>query len=408
MKILQLCNKIPYPPKDGGSIATFNLTKSFAALEQQVDILAINTSKHYVDLQKISKEIAPITKINGVYINTETSFVGAFINLLFSRKPYNAQRFISKKFADAIKEQLQNSVYDIIQLEGLYLIPYVPIIRQYSNALISYRAHNVEHEIWERTAKNTQSRLKRRYITNLSNRIKQMEVAALNTYDVILPITQRDAFSLEKMGNLKPVHITPTGIDTQNIIPKNSDIEYPSLFHIGSLDWTPNQEGLVWFVDNCWYTLNKQFPDLKFYIAGRNAPDWLISKFHKKNIVYCGEVDDAQAFMQNKAIMVVPLFSGSGMRIKIIEGMALGKTIITTTIGSEGIFSTHRKNILLAETKEQFIEEISEIINNKSLFQLIEKNSIRFIRKYFDNIEITKSLIEFYTSQLEIRNQISN
>jgi len=88
--------------------------------------------------------------------------------------------------------------------------------------------------------------------------------------------------------------------------------------------------------------------------------------------------------------------------------MALGKTIITTTIGSEGIFSTHRKNILLAETKEQFIEEISEIINNKSLFQLIEKNSIRFIRKYFDNIEITKSLIEFYTSQLEKRNQISN
>ena len=104
----------------------------------------------------------------------------------------------------------------------------------------------------------------------------------------------------------------------------------------------------IWFVENCWPGLHQQFPNLKFYVAGRNAPAWLINKFHYPNIEFVGEVEDAYRFMNSKSIMIVPLFSGSGMRIKIIEGMALGKTIVSTEIGAEGIEVSDNENILIA------------------------------------------------------------
>lgn len=105
--------------------------------------------------------------------------------------------------------------------------------------------------------------------------------------------------------------------------------------------------------------------------------------------------------MNSKAIMIVPLFSGSGIRIKIIEGMALGKIIISTSIGTEGINSTHNKNILIADTPENFIKEIEKILHDQNIFSKIGKNAIEFVKENFDNLAISSSLIDFYKSQIK-------
>ncbi|MBT6764207.1 MAG: glycosyltransferase family 4 protein, partial [Prolixibacteraceae bacterium] len=315
-----------------------------------------------------------------------------------SKKPYNAVRFISGPFKTGLKNLLQENKFDIIQLEGLYVCPYIPLIRQYSSAKIVYRAHNIEHEIWERTSEMA-SGLVRIYLKILSNRIKKFEKGLLNNYDLLVPITERDRAILDEMGNTKPFHVSQTGIDSSVLIPNSKKLEHPSLFHIGSLEWTPNQEGLIWFIDNCWPAIHEKFPNLTFYIAGRNAPVWLQKKFGYPKIVFKGEVADAYDFMNSKSIMAVPLFSGSGMRIKIIEGMALGKPIVTTPIGTEGISTTSGKNILIAETKTEFIDAISKLIDDKELFDKIGKNAIEYIHEKFDNITTASALVEFYKMQ---------
>src|SRR5690606_3466459 len=132
------------------------------------------------------------------------------------------------------------------------------------------------------------------------------------------------------------------------------------------------------FINNCWPEIHDKFPELKFYIAGRQAPDWLIRHFDKPNIVYMGEIEDAYQFMNSKAIMVVPLFSGSGMRIKIIEGMALGKPIVTTPIGTEGISTESGKNIIIAEGVQEFIYGVERLISDKKLFHSIGSNAIEY------------------------------
>lgn len=399
MKILQLTNKVPYPDNDGGTIACLNMSKGFHSMGHEVTILAMNTLKHHIKLADIPGPIKKTARFILVNVPAPITPSGAFANLLFSRLPYNAERFIDSNFKKELEKLLSSEKFDLIQLEGLYVCPYIETIRKYSQAKIAYRAHNIESEIWDRSIRMA-SGIKKAYLKILLRRLRKFETRILNTYDLLVPITPRDAQAFQKMGNHRPVFVSQTGINLSSLNPDLSAFEFPSLFYIGALDWAPNQEGLIWFIENCWPTLTEKFPDLKFYIAGRNAPKWLEEKTGQKNVIFLGEIESAQQFMNSKAVMVVPLFSGSGMRIKIIEGMALGKTIVTTPVGTEGISTTHAENIWVAETASGFITIIGNLVENKTLCEKTGMNAIRYIQEHFDNAVLASALDDFYKKQL--------
>lgn len=401
MKILQLHNKVPYPPKDGGAIGVWNFTLEFAKQGHDVTLFAMNTKKHYCQINSIPKEYTDIINIIAVDVNVNITYWGAFSNLLFSNKPYNAKRFILNNYKDKLIEILKSNEFDIILLEGLYLCPYIETIRKYSKAIIAFKAHNVEHEIWERVAKNENDFLKGSYLKILSNRIKKMKYRFINKYDVLHTLTERDVNMFNSMGNKKPYFVSPVGIDTSHLIPQREKITYPSIFYLGALDWAPNQEGLIWFIRNVWQNLVEKYPELKFEIAGRNAPDWLVKILNEKNVVFHGEIQNAYEYINNHAIMLVPLLSGSGMRIKIVEGLALGKSIVTTSIGTEGIDTTHNINILIADTAEKFQKQIEKLLLDKALFDSMGHSAIKFVKQKFDIKHITKSLIDFWTKNLK-------
>ncbi|UCH15553.1 MAG: glycosyltransferase [Bacteroidales bacterium] len=402
MKILQLCNKFPYPPKDGGAIAIYNLTKGLSNNGHDVTLLAMNTRKHYVVPGEAEKALKDIAELEYVNINTNISIVKALINLLFSRIPYNAERFISDKFTKKIISILNENKFDIIQIEGLYLTPYIKVIRQYSDAGISYRAHNIEHEIWERIVSNERNYFKKMYLKMLAGRVKNFEINSLNSYDLLVPITHRDALILNNLGNHKPFKVSPAGFDIKKVKSGNNNVDPRALFFLGSLDWIPNQEGIIWFIKRILPGVIIKNPDVRFFIAGRNAPDRLIRKITKNNnIIFLGEVEDAFDYMKNKAIMIVPLFSGSGMRVKIIEGMALGKAVVTTSTGAEGIDARHYENIIIADSETDFEKEIVNLLENKSFFTKIGENAQKFIVENMDNNKITAELAKFYKANLK-------
>jgi glycosyltransferase involved in cell wall biosynthesis len=394
MQILQIANKFPYPAKDGGAIATLNLARSFASIGHKVTMLAINTSKHYTDPASLPAELSALIRFISVPVNTDISMARLVSNFLFSSLPYNAERFISKAFDDKLKELLTSEKFDIIQLEGLYLAPYLETIRAYSDAKVVMRAHNIEHEIWDRTV-TKQKGIRKWYIRHLAGRIRKMELQYLNLYDAVLPITLRDDKLLKKLGCDIPSHVVPMGINAGELIPDHTMLDFPSVFHIGALDWMPNQEGLLWFFEKVWGKILEKHPDLKFYLAGRNAPE-NFKVLPYPNIVYLGEVDDAYAFIRSKAVMIVPVLSGSGMRIKIIEGMALGKAIVATSIGTEGIATTHGRDILISDDPEEFSAGVCKLVENRSFCLEIGKNARNFVTAQYDNLAISSSLAAFY------------
>lgn len=395
MKILQLCKKFPYPLKDGESIAITYLSKALHQLGAKVTLLAMNTSKHYFDMQKIPKDFNHYEGIHTARVDNQIKIWDAFLNL-FSNESYHITRFISTDFEKKLIQLLQEEQFDIVQLETLYLAPYIPIIKKYSSAIVSMRGHNVEHEIWERIADHTGFFIKKWYLKHLTKKLKAFEIQQLDHYDILLAITQRDLELYQSLGYQSKALVTPIGIDSCGYVADNDSYQNKmTISFIGSLDWMPNLEGLQWFLDEIWAQLSARFPNVELHIAGRNTPDWML-QMNLKNIHIHGEVPDALDFINDHSLMIVPLLSGSGMRVKILEGMALGKVVLTTSMGLEGIDATDKKEVLIANQPEDFIEAVEYCYQNQDkLMDLGQRAQILVAQKY-DNLEIARTVIRKY------------
>jgi glycosyltransferase involved in cell wall biosynthesis len=393
MKILQVCSKIPYPSKDGGSIAMNILTEGLIACGNQVSVMAMRTPKSDIKDEVIDPSYRKRTNYRAVFVNTSVKPLPAFIHL-FSGKSYNITRFYSKRFENTLKNLLTTEHFDIVQLETLWVTPYVETIRKYSRAKVVFRSHNVEHIIWKRLAEVATHPLKKWYLKLLANRLKKYEISMLNKYDGIASITELDALKFKELGCTIPVVHIPFGITLSHYTCTGSPA-FPSLFHIGAMDWMPNEEAIRWFLKKIWPEIHLKYPDLNLYLAGRNMPPWLL-ELKMKNVQVLGEVQNAVEFINSKSIMIVPLQSGGGMRIKIIEGMALEKTIISTTIGAEGIACQNKVNILIADTEKEFEQAIDLCMANKKLSETIGKNARLLVESTYDNRKICERLFEFY------------
>ena len=400
MHILQICNKPPYPPLDGGTIGMNNVTQGLVEDGHTVKVIAVNPPKHYVNLNDLPAEYVRKTGIELVFIDTNLKPVDAFLNL-FTRKSYHIERFISNDFNEKLIEILKKGTFDIIQVESIFLMSYLKTLHTYSSAKVVLRTPNIEFRIWKRLTSQAKNPLKKVYLSLLTGRLRKWELAQINRADAVYTVTINDRDFLKEMGCIKPITFIPTGIDiTKKTGLDISQVEFPSLFHIGALDWLPNQEAIRWFLKNVWQKVHSQFPNLKFYIAGRNAPRWILN-LKMNNVVVLGEVADAGEFISSKSVMIVPLMSGSGMRVKIIEGMMLGKTIISSSIGIEGIIHDNNENVLIANTPEEFYIAIEKCINNRTFCETIGRNAILNAKENYDNNALTQKLVRFFNELLK-------
>jgi polysaccharide biosynthesis protein PslH len=402
MKILQLCKKFPYPLKDGEAIAVTYLSRALQQLGAEVSLLSMNTSKHYFDIQQLPADFNHYHQIELVDIDNRIKIHEAFFNL-FSKKSYHIQRFVSKNFEKALINLLEKNDFDLVQLETLYLAPYVETIRRHSKAKIVMRSHNVESEIWKRVAQNTPFGAKKFYLDLLTKRLEKFEIAQLNQYDLLAAITQRDLDFFKEWGCNIPACVAPIGLDLADYElspkPASTPKPFPTCCFIGSLDWLPNTEGIEWLLQKVWPLVLKKVPQAQFFIAGRNAPDWL-KQGQWKNVTVVGEVASAPEFIQQHEIMLVPLLSGGGMRVKILEGMALEKAVISTDLGAEGIIACPKTQILLANSPEQFAEKVIQCIENKPYCQQIGQQARQFIQNNYDNLAIARRLLLFYEQKI--------
>lgn len=400
-KVLQLCNKAAFPPNDGSSIAIYNM--AMGLLENNVDLhlLTINTKKHYKPDAGVPEEFKKRSHYRSVYKNTSTSTMGALGNL-FSGSSYFVSRFRFAEFEKELIAALKANTFDIIQLEGLFMGVYIPVIKKYSKARIVLRAHNVEHFIWNRHIANEKNPFKKAYLGLQNKRLKSFELEVLSKVDAIVPITETDKKTFVNLGFKKPLFSCITGVDVKVYQEKTSLPEkVKTVFYFASMDWLPNQEAVEWFLDNCWDKIHKQVPDARFIIAGRGMPSNLLH-LRKSNVLIVENVTDGKAFFQQHQVMIVPLLSGSGLRIKIIEGMAYGKAIVTTSVGCEGIHCTDNKNIMMADRPQEFVKSVVELLKNDQQRLSIEKEATAFAYKEFNNLEVVASLVEFYKQLLNV------
>jgi glycosyltransferase involved in cell wall biosynthesis len=377
-----------------------NTIKGLVSQGHDVSLFALNTSEHRVASHQIINDL--IAKINykSYDIDITMSFFDAFFNL-FSNKTHYVNRFYHDGFARLITEELNNKHYDIVQFEGLYMSSYLDVVRKHTKARLIYRAHNIEHQVWLRMARQKFDPIKKAYLKRVSQKLKLYELEQFNRFDAILAITGQDCKAMLDFGTKVTIGVLPVGLDMDRYQPDFTKTEFPSLFFLGSLDWLPNREGLTWFLDNFYADLIEGDLRVKFYVAGHAIPEEMDEYEVMGKIFISGEVDDALEYVNSKAVMVVPLLSGGGMRVKIVEGMALQKCIISTSLGLEGINCIHGENVLVANNKEEFKEAIKQCIADEKMCRHIGMNARKLVEEDHDINKITLKLVEFYRQLIE-------
>ncbi|RZL53513.1 MAG: glycosyltransferase [Pedobacter sp.] len=334
MKILLITKRIPFPPNSGYPIVVYNTMKGLLQLGADITLFSLNPANSRLDLEDISDPIFEKIKTHTHDLDTEVNVWAAFFNI-FTNESYNVSRYYNEDAARQLENVLRENTFDIIQFEGLFVVPYLDVVKANSNAKLIYRAHNIEFTMWERLSHSESFLIRRKYF-------------------------------------------------------------------LGAMDWRPNQEGLEWFLDDIWPDIEKLNKDLRFYIAGKNMQKHFF-EYDSDNLIVEGEVFDAVEFMNSKAIMIVPLISGTGMRVKIIEGMAMKKCIIATTTAAEGINCRHGHDILIADSADEFYRSILQCVINPKRWLEIGENARKTVENEHGVHLISSQMLNIYEDLISVK-----
>jgi glycosyltransferase involved in cell wall biosynthesis len=396
VKALILTNRVPFPPNSGYPIVVYNTIKGLLSQGVAITLFSLNVSKHKVDVDDIYDPIFEQISFHSYHVDTDVNIWGAFFNI-FSNQSYNVSRFYDDDAARILENILREGEFDIIQFEGLFVVPYLDLVKENSKAKLIYRAHNIEFDVWERLAARERFTPRRKYLEFLSRRLKIYEKEQINRFHQVFAISEPDRQNILQFGCQTKLEVFPVAVDFERYKVDLSKTSFPTLFHLGAMDWRPNKEGLEWFLEEIWPDIEKLSGELRFYIAGKKMQRHFFD-YDSDNLIVEGEVFDAVEFMNSKAIMIVPLLSGSGMRVKIIEGMAMQKCIIATSMAAEGINCEHGKDILIADTPDEFYRSILQCITQPHRWREIGEQARKTVERDHDINGNAKRMLEIYTA----------
>jgi glycosyltransferase involved in cell wall biosynthesis len=433
MKILVVGNRVPWPLHDGGAIATYGMLRSLAENGAEVDFFSFNTKKHFAENTIIEKYFG-FCKVHLVSLDASVKPLKALWNLLFGGS-YHMERYDNLEAAVELYDLIQSSNYDCVMAEGLYSMPIAlrvmkqlsvkadglgsNEIHENSNESVQkksikwvYRSHNLEYQIWERLAISEQQPLKRWYLALQSKRLKRYEIDAWCEMDAIVPIVETDSNVIlatvseihknnqlnsgYSVANQPQIHVYQPGIAIESPF---AFVHRPlSIFHIGSMEWQANEQGVMWFLKKVWPRVLSAQPNVKFHLAGKGLSK-TDPRFFQTGIVNHGEVDDAEVFMQSRGIMIVPIQAGSGIRIKSLEAMALGVPVVSTSIGAQGLTVESGKQMIIADDPEGFADGIIQLLLNPAASQEITQQARAYVEQHHNLKRNTAELLGFLQSR---------
>lgn len=381
MRILQLTPRLPFPPIDGGRVVMLQIARALARHGCDVHVLSLNPRKQRGDVEAARRALAPIP-LDAVDLDT-SAHAAAALHALCHGLPHLVARFLSDAFREQLQATLRAHAFDLVQIESPFLLPYVPAIREASRARVVLRALNVEFRIWEQMASHARNPIRRAALRAIARSLRRYEIAQLDTCDALVPITEDDARDFRTLGATRPMHVLPGGIDLgpYTPLPRNDSVGF-----LGSLDYRPNQEAVRWIADE----LRPRLPSARIRIGGSNAPASLAARIRIE------DVPDAAAFIESMQVMIAPLFSGGGMRVKILEAMALARPVVATSVGAAGLDAQPGRDLLLADDADSFAHAIESLLRDPRAAETLGRAGRALVERRYDVDTLAKELLTFY------------
>lgn len=389
MRILLITPRLPWPPVDGGRVAMSTLATSLASAGADIRVLSLNPQKHR------GTAISPLP-LEAFDIDTSRVLAPA-ARSLSRRLPCVVARFVSPAFERRAVDVLRAFKPDVVQVESPFMLPYVGAVRSSSPAAIALRSLNVEFRIWETLADSEPSVPKRFAYRKVAASLRKYEVRAMRELDAIVPISIADANDFRELGVDVPMHVAPCGMRT---FASTHTAEPFTVAFLGSLDYRPNQEAVRWIVRQLWPRVVAQVPEARLTIAGSSPPPWMAG-LTGDSVRFAGRVEDSAAFLQQHAVVIAPLFAGGGMRIKVLEAMALGRPLVATALGAGGVDVRDGHDALLAEDAGSFATAVVQLLRDPALATRIGASARATVSREYDPDAIARGLLGFYESLIE-------
>lgn len=404
MNILQLSHRLPWPPVDGGKKGTLGFVEGY---RKHADV-----SSHSLLCMCPTEEVGWAREWQSGNMDlafdpmdARNNVLDFLLNTLFSSKPYNIAKYKRASFEALIEAAVRQCVPDVVHFDSLHTAWYTDLVGDLApRALKVLRCHNAEHIILKRLAESQINPFKKSLIGLQAKRLLRYEAAELDSFDLILAITEEDA---QRFRDINPgiddkMMVIPAGAVLPPQLPASPSAgDKPlRLLHIAAMDWIPNQEALRWLLTKVLPILNSLNVNFHLDVIGKNMPAEFLN-WQQDNVSVHGFVQDLQPYLSRAHLALVPLQVGGGMRVKILDYWSMGIPVVATRIGAEGLSDFEVPVVALGDTPQEFATEIVRLSASLADREALRTAAFRNVSEHYGWPSLIGKLVAHYQSMLQ-------
>ncbi|MBN1162991.1 MAG: TIGR03087 family PEP-CTERM/XrtA system glycosyltransferase [Candidatus Krumholzibacteriota bacterium] len=375
MRILFLTARLPFPPIGGDKLRAFNFIK-YLARHHDVDLISFISDQDEID--NISEYSPLVGQCHTVKLSKKRSYFNSFCGL-FSSLPLQIKYYSSAKMQQVISRQLKTWEYDLIFVHLFRMAEFVKDYDQVPKLLDLTDALSLNYERSEKFMRGAS------YLLNFieKKRVFRYESDIIEHFDKNIFVSPVDKNYFTHFDNHENVDVIPNGVDVNYFQYFNQPPDFNKLVFLGNMRTFPNADAVVYFVEKIMPLVRKEKPDISLYIVGSEPTRKVKKCIHKKNIFVTGSVDDVRPYLQQAAVSVCPMRTGAGVKNKILESMAVGTPVVSTTRGAEGLETAPGENIVISDSAEQFAGEIIKLLENRVFHKKISLNGRKLVEERY-------------------------
>lgn len=380
MKVLLLTQVLPFPPDSGPKVKTWNVLKylarhhevtlvSFVRGDQQADIEQLRPYCHAIHTVQIKRGPLP----DGV----------AMLQSFANHQPWMMVRDDRAEMRALIDHLCAETQFDVAHADQLNMAQYAARVRGARKIL---DAHNALWLLYKRLAETMRPGPKKWLLERDWRLLKEYEGRLCREFDGLLAVSEEDAVALRSAaGTDLAITVIPIAVDTDELPVAVRQPQAQHLLHIGTMYWPPNIDGMQWFIQDAYNQIRAARPDVVLDVVGSRPPQELTAyNGNGHNINVTGYVADVQPYLEQCGVFIVPLRAGGGMRVKILEALARGLPLVTTSLGCEGIAVKHGQHVLIADTPQEFTQAVLSLLNDRALADKLGRNGRALIEDTYD------------------------
>jgi sugar transferase (PEP-CTERM/EpsH1 system associated) len=387
--VLQFAPRTPWPLDTGAKLRNYHLARVLA-MQTRILLLAFGDQQNDTSaLEKVYQRIVTVPRPPAY------SFAKVLRGAV-GRTPLPLLNYTTDQMMKALARVLAENDFDVMQVESIHLMNYLPVIRAArGRPLIVCDWHNIESDLMSQYAEREQSVARKTYARRTARLMNEFEMKALNEFDAHIMVSEQDAQRLRRMNPRARIFVIENGVDVSHYATEESGRKTRIVF-VGSMDYHANIDGAIYFGRQVWPTVRAKKPELVFTIVGRDPSPEVRDLSSIDGVEVTGSIDDVRPFYREAIAAVVPLNVGGGSRLKILEAMAAGVPVVSTTLGAQGLDVNDGENILLTDGPGQTAEAVNRIIGDHELRTRLIYGGYTLVRKRYDWSTLGAKLLDQY------------